>query len=73
VAGHAWNGSYEPVFTGDGREVKFLLWCFPSFGFPLYIGKEVEATAQPNQQTTRIILMCDSGELKPLNPRGIVG
>jgi hypothetical protein len=65
----------KPVFTGDGREVKFLRWCLPSFGFPLYIGKEVGATSQPNKQTARIILMCDCGELqqKPLNPRGIAG
>jgi hypothetical protein len=65
----------KPVFTGDGREVEFLQWCLPSFGFALYIEKEVEATAQPNQQTKRIILMCDCGELqqKPLNPRGISG
>jgi hypothetical protein len=60
----------KPVFAGDGREIKFLQWCLPSSGFPLYIGKEVEATAQPNQQTTRIILMCDCGvpQQKPLNP-----
>jgi hypothetical protein len=25
-------------FAGDGREVKLLQWCLPSFGFPLYIG-----------------------------------
>jgi hypothetical protein len=28
----------KPPFAGDGREVKLLRWCLPSFGFPLYIG-----------------------------------
>jgi hypothetical protein len=29
----------KPLFAGDGREVKLLQSCLPSFGFPLYIGK----------------------------------
>jgi hypothetical protein len=56
-----WNGSCEASFSGDEREVKLLQLCPPSFGFLVYIAKEVEATAQLNQQTTRIILMCDCG------------
>ena len=62
MAGHVWNGkeAMEPLY-GDEREVKLLKLCLPSFGFPVYIEKEVEATAQPNQQTTRIILMCNRG------------
>ena len=58
----------KPVFTEDGREVQ---WCLPSSGFHLYIGKEVEATSQANQQTARIIRTCDRGALqqKPLDPK----
>ena len=57
----------EPLY-GDEREVKLLKLCLPSFGFPLYIGKEVDAAAERNQQTERIILMCDRDELpqKPI-------
>jgi len=63
VAGHVWNGkeAMEPL-SGDEREVKLLKLCLPNFGFPVYIAKEVEATAQLNQQTTRIIIrMCNRG------------
>jgi len=42
----------------EEREGKLLQWCLPSFGFPLYIVKEVKETAQLNRQTARIILMC---------------
>jgi hypothetical protein len=33
--------------------------CLPGFGFLLYIVKEVVAIGQLNQQTKRIILMCN--------------
>ena len=61
MAGHVWNEkeAMEPL-SGDEREVKLLKLCLPNFGFHVYIVKEVEATAQLNQQT-RIILMCNRG------------
>jgi hypothetical protein len=49
----------KPLFAGNGREGKLLQCCLPDPGFLLYIVKEVEAIGQLNQQTTRIILMCN--------------
>jgi hypothetical protein len=63
---------------------KLLNWCLLGFGFLVYIAKEVDATAElnqqtgrircteQNQQTRRIILMCDqlhgqALQLKPTN------
>jgi hypothetical protein len=51
----------KPLFAGNGREGKLLQCCLPDPGFLLYIVKEVEAIGQLNQQTTRIILMCNRG------------
>ena len=62
MAGHAWNGM-KPLFAGDGRDAKLLLWSLLSFSLPLYIAKEVEATAQLNQQTARISCV-NRGELQ---------
>jgi len=48
---------------------KLLQWCLPGFGFLVYIAKEVNATAELNQQTGRIILMCEQLHAQALPPK----